>query len=747
MGSAAEVTPAEATLRESERRHRESLSTLAHELRNPLAALTAASHLLATAEQKPEVIVMAREALHSHVAKIAEIVDTLIESSRAAIQASADESMSAQQAVTTEITDPARIQAVLRESEERFRTIFEESNDIILTADLQQRITSCNPAMMAILELEPHEIIGHNISGFAVGDHFQKTSAMLAQKLREGGSTRYEVEIRSRSGKRMTWEVNSRLTFDAAGKPTGLHAIARDVTDKREAHNALLTSEARFRAAVNAVSGIVWTTNASGKMEGEQPAWTALTGQSPREYLGDGWFTAVHPEDRQPTMYAWQQAVAGRRTLVLEHRVRRHDGQWRLFSIRAIPVLDVEGAVREWVGVHTDITERKRAEDALREADQRKDEFLAMLAHELRNPLAPIRTAAQVLKLSASAEPRVIRTSEIIVRQVEHMTEIVDDLLEVSRVTRGLIALDRKRINLKEVIAAAAEQCQPAMEGRNQTLTMSVPDELVEVDADAIRLVQIFSNLIGNAVKYTGEHGSIQLVVVPSIDHVRISIRDTGDGIAPELLPRVFDLFTQADRSIARSQGGLGLGLALVKRLVELHGGTVEARSEGLGCGSEFVVCLPRVQTQSLSATASRAKIAVPVPSGPAPMHLLIVDDNKDAADLLGVLLEMEGHRVSVEYDAHAAIRHAREEHPTVLLLDIGLPVMDGYELARQLREHPSTASATLIAVTGYGRDDDRKRSKAAGFDHHLVKPVNPDELNRLLKSVSSQAAGGAEFH
>lgn len=737
------MTPSEAQLHESERRHRESLSTLAHELRNPLAALMAAAHLLAKPDQKPAVIAMAREALHRHVTQLAEIIDGVTQRNREG--SPADATVSLQQPTVTEVIDADRIQSVLRESEERYRTIFEESNDIILTADLQQRITSCNPAMAAILELEPHEIIGHNISSFTVGDNFQKTSAMLAQKLREGGSTRYVVDVRSRSGRRMTWEVNSRLTFDATGKPTGLHAIARDVTETREAHNALLTSEARFRAAVNAVSGIVWTTNASGKMEGEQPAWTALTGQSPKEYLGDGWFSAVHPQDRQPTMHAWQQAVAGRRTLVLEHRVRREDGQWRLFSIRAIPVLDVDGAVREWVGVHTDITERKRAEDSLREADQRKDEFLAMLAHELRNPLAPIRTAAQVLKLSASAEPRVIRTSEIIVRQVEHMTEIVDDLLEVSRVTRGLIVLDRKVVNLKEVIAAAAEQCQPAMEGRSQTLTLNVPDESLEVNADAIRLVQIFSNLIGNAVKYTSEHGSILLVVVPLLDHVRISIRDTGDGIAPDLLPRIFDLFTQADRSFARSQGGLGLGLALVKRLVELHGGNVEARSEGLGSGSEFIVCLPRVLAPSAIVSPPVIAEASPLVSEPAPMHLLIVDDNKDAADLLGVLLEMEGHRVSVEYDAQAAIRRARREHPTVLLLDIGLPVMDGYELARQLRAHPSTASSRLIAVTGYGRDDDRRRSMAAGFDHHLVKPVNPDELNRLLLSLADSPRSLAE--
>jgi CheY-like chemotaxis protein/two-component sensor histidine kinase len=356
-----------------------------------------------------------------------------------------------------------------------------------------------------------------------------------------------------------------------------------------------------------------------------------------------------------------------------------------------------------------------------------------MLAHELRNPLAPVRTAAKVLEVSAPAAPLVQRMSAIIVRQVDHMTKIVNDLLDVSRVTRGLIHLSNKSVDLREVIGTAVEQCRPMIESHRHRLSLHVPNEPMRVRGDDVRLVQIVANLLSNAAKYSDYDSELTLSVELEPHGFVLRVRDKGIGISPALLPHIFDLFTQADRTAARTEGGLGLGLALVKRLVELHGGTVEARSEGLERGSEFIV---RLRADTSDAPDDIAAHRGTKASAAIGLNIMIVDDNKDAAEVLATLLELEGHRVLVETDPCAVLERARKEKPQVMLLDIGLPTLDGYELARRLRQSPETASATLIALTGYGREEDRRRSLEAGFDHHLVKPVAPERLSSLLSSL-----------
>ncbi len=507
----------------------------------------------------------------------------------------------------------ARAREDLEASEERFRSIFQESNDFIVTADLQQRISYCNPATAAALGWPSEQIIGRSIAEFIPAPHFDRTSAMLDQKLRAGGSTRYEVEVATRDGRRMTWEINSRLTFGPDGKPTGLHAIGRDVTSMRQAHEALRISER-----------------------------------------------------------------------------------------------------------------------ALREADQRKNEFLAMLAHELRNPLAPIRTAAQILKKSRGSPDQIEQASEIVERQVEHITRIVDDLLDVSRVTRGLVTLDMQPTSLRDVLLTAVEQVRPMIDSKQHRLNVTLPDHQVILSGEGVRLVQMVSNLLSNAARHSGTNGMIDLFVVVHLQLVEIHVRDHGFGIAPALLPRIFDLFAQGDRSAARSEGGLGIGLALVRRLAELHGGHVEATSAGLGRGAEFTIVLPRLADDTIRSSATTPIKA----TENDPLRILIVDDNRDAANMLAVLLQLDGHQTFVEYDAHSALQRAQAERPEVMLLDIGLPDMNGYELAQQLRSTPATAGAWLVAVTGYGQEDDRKQSKAAGFDHHLMKPVGADELKVLLAEL-----------
>jgi signal transduction histidine kinase len=407
---------------------------------------------------------------------------------------------------------------------------------------------------------------------------------------------------------------------------------------------------------------------------------------------------------------------------------------------RMVAILSVQDNVpRRWtvadVQTARDVAERTWAamENAstqaeLRETNRRKDEFLAMLAHELRNPLAPISAAAELMEKSTLDAAGMRRTSGIISRQVRHMTGLVDDLLDVSRVTRGQVTIEPQPQEMRSIVTAAVEQVRPMIDARRHTLTLDLPDEPVVVMGDANRLVQIVTNLLNNAAKYTPDGGQLRLAMQADEGQVLLAVRDKGIGIAPDMQSRVFELFAQAERSSDRSQGGLGLGLALVRSLVELHGGKVRCVSDGANAGSTFEVRLPR---RAGSKDQAPAPAATPAPAGQE--RVLVVDDNEDAAVMLGMLLEASGHAVVVAHRPHAALELAQTHAPTVCILDIGLPDMDGYELARRLRALPATADALMIAVTGYGQQNDRARAVDAGFNQHLVKPVDAERLLQLL--------------
>ncbi|OON62516.1 hybrid sensor histidine kinase/response regulator [Massilia sp. KIM] len=382
---------------------------------------------------------------------------------------------------------------------------------------------------------------------------------------------------------------------------------------------------------------------------------------------------------------------------------------------------------------------RSLAERELRAADQRKDEFLAMLAHELRNPLAPISTGAHLLKLLHSDNAQITQTCAIIARQVEHMTSLVDDLLDVSRVTRGLVSLSTQVLDLRGVVDDAAEQIRPLITARRHKVVLDLPPGPASVKGDHKRLVQVVANLLGNATKYTPEGGHIRLQLRQDGADWLLSVEDDGIGMEPGLVARVFDLFTQAERTPDRSQGGLGLGLALAKSLVELHGGSVGAHSPGLGQGSTFTVRLPRHAAEAaLQPAPARAE---PGLAG-ASLRVLVVDDNLDAAHTLNLFLQAAGHRAEIAYSGGDALEVAKVFSPQVCLLDIGLPDMDGNELARRLRRLPQTTGAVLVAATGYGRQQDRDAARDAGFDHYMVKPVNTVELSDLLAQVAARADG-----
>ncbi len=433
-----------------------------------------------------------------------------------------------------------------------------------------------------------------------------------------------------------------------------------------------------------------------------------------------------------------RQVYAERRAGSADYAYPLPGGGTRWMEVRAFPAMDGGLAV-----FFRDVTARREAEERLRLEAHRKDEFLAMLAHELRNPLAPISAAADLLALGSPDAARIARTSAIIARQVGHMTSLVDDLLDVSRVTRGLVALECEPVDVKATVADAVEQVRPLVEGRRHRLELQLAPEHAMVAGDRKRLVQVLANLLGNAAKYTPEGGRIALHMEvddgPGGDRVVLCVIDNGIGMTPEVRQGAFDLFTQAERTPDRAQGGLGIGLALVKSLVELHGGSVAAHSDGPGQGSRFTVSLPRAATPAPRAPDD-ARRAV-LPGAVHGRSVLVVDDNVDAAQLLALLLENAGHRPAVEHTPGAALAHAQAARPQACILDIGLPDMDGNELARRLRALPDMQGVLLIALTGYGRPQDREAALAAGFDHHLVKPVDVHALLRLLGEDPAGAA------
>ncbi len=554
------------------------------------------------------------------------------------------------------------------------------------------------------------------------------------ESLATGKPFEMSFPLRAADGSYHTFFTTAQALRDSSGKIIQWFGTNTDVTPLEDAEKALRESQARLKEGMVAARMVVWDWERESKaVRLSENAETVLGCRSGD--VAELW-KCIHPQDLEHLHAARNKAIEdnGRyQQLVRFTRPDNHELRW--LEIRGTVQANASGEVESIRGVFLDVTERKRAEEELVEADRRKDEFLAMLAHELRNPLAPISAAAQLLKLAQHDEAMVGRTSDIIARQVAHMTALVDDLLDVSRVTRGLVKLNPEPVYLKDVVNDAVEQVLPLIRSRHHRLTQQLSDDIVVVNGDYKRLIQILANLLNNAAKYTPEHGELVLSMHADAQQVALSIADNGIGIPADMLPRVFELFTQAERTSDRSQGGLGLGLALVKSLVELHGGTVTADSRGIGQGAQFTIHLPRVSMPAQGLPPSRT---LPAPlHAQKPLQLLVVDDNQDAAQTLSLFLKSAGHTVHVEHTPQAALAYASQAQPDACLLDIGLPGMDGNELAQHLRALPHTANAVLIAITGYGRDFDRETSMRAGFDFYFVKPIDTSKLEALLSELS----------
>lgn len=567
------------------------------------------------------------------------------------------------------------------------------------------------------------------------------------------------LEIQRRAGVRA---VQSTPLFSRSGEPIGILSIhyrtprgpdprvlalldllarqASDILERARAEQALRDAAARFRALVDVSSEVLYRVS---------PDWSEIRELTSRGFLAPTqtpsktWLEQyILPEDRPHVKTVIDRAIQTRSTFELEHRVVRADGTPGWTWSRAVPLQDARGNIVEWFGAASDVTARKHAElelaeanQRLRETDRRKTHLLAMLSHELRNPLAPIRTSLDILDRVAPGSKHAVRAFEVIHRQFGHLTRLVDDLLDITRITSGKIALQREALDLADLARRTVEDHRDAYARTGISLEVAAPSAAVLVDGDRTRLAQVLGNILHNALKFTPRGGRVRLIVEEDSARSQAVVRilDTGRGVVPEMLPYLFEPFVQADTTLDRAAGGLGLGLAVARGTIELHGGSISAASAGVGHGTTFTITLPLATS---APTPAGAQGAPERPRRGARQRVLVIDDNVDATEALRAVLELDGYEIDVAHDGRRGVQRARAFAPDIVLCDIGLPDMDGYEVARTLRGDPELGCARLVALTGYGAPEDVARSRAAGFDAHITKPVGTDALERVLSTL-----------
>ncbi|MGA3172731.1 MAG: response regulator [Chthoniobacteraceae bacterium] len=594
----------------------------------------------------------------------------------------------------------------------------------------QRKRTACVPIIFLTAYFSEDE---HVMEGYSTGavDYLHKpiNAAVLRSKVAVFATLHRKTRQSELANQALIAEIAERHRTQDQLRQLNADLERRVATRTSE----LSESEARFRALAEDMPHLVWESDPDGLSTYQNAKWRNYTGIA-REITRDDWPRILHPQDSPSLISEWEKSIETGSEFDTYCRLRRAaDGAYRWFQIKAAPVRNSSGAIIRWVGTCTDVHEQRKAEEALVEADKRKDEFLAMLGHELRNPLAAIRQAVSITE-NISEDPGARQwAAAVIDRQTAQLSRMVDDLLDVERINRGRIDLRLEALDLDAVLARAIEAVRAAMEQKGHTLVAEIDDPGLRVNGDSARLEQVFVNLLGNAVKYTPEHGRIRLSARRDHSEVVISVADNGIGISPDLLPHVFKLFTQGETSLDRAEGGLGIGLTVVKSLVEMHGGFVEVLSAGKQAGAEFIVRLPLLPAES---SPSGSTPVGDVPGDlPAGLRVLIVDDHIDAAQTLALLLSRRNCKVRVTHDGPSAIVAAREFDPQVFLLDLGLPGLDGYEIAATLRADSRFRTALFVAISGYAQDADRARTLAAGFDCHCAKPVDFPTLLSVIRA------------
>jgi PAS domain S-box-containing protein len=629
----------------------------------------------------------------------------------------------------------------IQEVQEHFAHLVAGVEDhAIFLLDPTGRILTWNEGARRIKGYEREEIIGQSFTRFYRQEALDR--GWPQEELRRASEQgRFEDEgWRVRNDGSQFW-ANVVITAlrDEEQNVRGFLKITRDLTERKQAEEALRQSEQRLRLMIDSVQDYaIFMLDAEGHVTSWNTGAERIKGYTADEIVGKHFSAFYSSEDTASGKPQRELEIALREGRVEDEgwRVRKDRTQfWANVIITAL--FDKSGVLRGYVKVTRDLTERRRVEE-LQFADKQKNNFLAMLAHELRNPLAPIRNGVQLLKMATKNEPAIHETTEMMERQVVHLVRLVDDLLDVSRIITGKIHLAQEPIEVSAFIHRAVEEVQPAIDAGGHELMVTLPARPIVVEGDLVRLSQVLSNLLANAAKYSEKPSRIWVTAERSGEDAIIRIRDEGVGMRPDVVPRIFNLFVQGDTSLSRTQGGLGVGLTLVRRIVELHGGSVAAESAGVSQGSEFVVRLPISTASQPGPTQGRHFSAEAAP--PTGRRILVVDDNVDAALSVGRLLKLWGHEVQTAFSGSEALELAGTFRPQIVLLDIGMPGMSGYDVAKRLRANPEFAGLIITALTGYGQAEDRRRSREAGFDHHLTKPPDPVALAALIQSPETYA-------
>jgi PAS domain S-box-containing protein len=637
--------------------------------------------------------------------------------------------------VFRDCSERLRFEREMRERERRFRRVFDTPLIGIAVGTTRGEILEANDAFLDLLGYDREQFREMALIWDGVPHGQGPLDDDAQQELRQNGVCRpFERAYTRMDGTRVPVLISAARLMDDQDQ---IVVFVTDLSQSKKTEAALRESEARFRVLSECMPQMVWTARPDGRFDYFNRIFLEYAGFHRDQLTEWSWTNLIHPDDVGLHSEKWNRSLASSDMFEMELRVLNNHGEYRWHLSRALPVFRGDGQITMWVGTNTDIHDQKQAEESLREEHHRKDKFLALLAHELRNPLAPLSNAIQVFQSTRVDPENSASLLGIMQRQIRHLTRLIDDLLDLARITTGRMRLRREPIVAKSVVDAAVEAVQPLMTERRHELSVCVPDEELWLDADSARLTQVLTNLLHNAAKYTDAGGKLDLTVQRQRASVCFRVSDNGAGISPVMLPKIFDLFMQAELTLNRAHGGLGVGLTLVRTLVEMHGGTVSAFSEGVGRGSVFVIQLPILESSNVPVPETDGEGAAREVDSILPaLRILVVDDVQASAKTLALMLNALGQNVEVAFDGVTALDRVAKTTFDLLFIDIAMPDIDGLEVARRIRTRPERSSLTLIALTGFGQEIDRAHSLQAGFNEHLTKPTSLDSLRHIIQRI-----------